>query len=96
MLLLPALNEMIDITTTRAMATQMHPPIVVYLMLFGLAFCSAVLAGWMAGSTRLAARDQLRRDHVLYSFLILDFEFLRVGLLRSMNSSIVFKPTGAP
>ena len=30
MLLLPALNEMIDITTTRAVATQNHPPFVVF------------------------------------------------------------------
>ncbi|MBP8097696.1 MAG: hypothetical protein KAY03_00115 [Arenimonas sp.] len=100
MLLLPALNEMIDITTTRAMATQMHPPIVVYLMLFGLAFCSAVLAGHgMAGSTR---RDWLHAISFvvimsLALFLILDFEFPRVGLI-TVNEfeSIVFKLTGAP
>jgi hypothetical protein len=34
-LLLPALNAMIDITTTRTMATLMHPPAVVFVMLFG-------------------------------------------------------------
>ena len=36
MLLLPALNEMIDITTTRLMATRNHPPLVIYLMLAGI------------------------------------------------------------
>jgi len=46
MLLLSALNEMIDITTTRTIATQMHPPIVIYGMLVGLALASALLAGY--------------------------------------------------
>ncbi len=32
-LLIPALNDMIDITTTRAMATQNHPPFVVFYCL---------------------------------------------------------------
>jgi len=36
MLLLPALNEMIDITTTRLMAARNHPPLVIYLMLAGI------------------------------------------------------------
>ena len=31
MLLLPALNEMIDITTTRVMATRNHPPVVIFM-----------------------------------------------------------------
>ena len=34
-LLLPALNNMIDITTTRTMALQTHPPRIIYVLLFG-------------------------------------------------------------
>ncbi len=34
LLLLPALNNMIDIATTRAMALQTHPPGVVFVLLF--------------------------------------------------------------
>ena len=33
MLLLPALNAMIDITTTRSMAAQTHPPAIIFVML---------------------------------------------------------------
>src|SRR5258706_67406 len=33
MLLLPALNQMIDITTTRTVAAQTHAPLVIYVML---------------------------------------------------------------
>jgi hypothetical protein len=85
MLLLPALNEMIDITTTRTMATQMHPPIVIYGMLVGLALASALLAGYgMAGGQ---TRNWL---HILgfatviavAVYVIIDLEFPRLGLIR--------------
>jgi len=46
MLLLPALNQMIDITTTRTMAGQMHPPKVIFIMLFGLALASTAPRKW--------------------------------------------------
>ena len=46
MLLLPALNEMIDITTTRVMATRNHPPLVVFLLLGGLILAGALLVGY--------------------------------------------------
>jgi hypothetical protein len=51
-LLLPALNAMIDITMTQVMAAQMHPPIVIFAMLFGLALAASLLAGyaWPAAS----------------------------------------------
>src|SRR4051794_38387754 len=40
-LVVPALNHMIDIVTTRSMALQLHPPNIVYALLFGLALiCS--------------------------------------------------------
>ena len=84
MLLLPALNEMIDITATRAMATQMHPPVVVYLMLFALALSSAVLAGdGMAGSTRRHWLHAISFVVILSLalYLILDFEFPRLGFI---------------
>lgn len=45
-LLLPALNQMFDITTTRMMVMQRHPPLVIFVLLFGLALISALLAGF--------------------------------------------------
>jgi hypothetical protein len=85
MLLLPALNAMIDITTTRTMAAQMHPPTIVFVMLFGSALASALLAGYgMAGAK---SRNWV---HVLSFaalialavYVILDLEFPRLGLIR--------------
>ena len=85
MLLLPALNAMIDITTTQVMAAQMHPPIVIFAMLFGLALAASLLAGYgLAGS-------KLRRWFHMVGFalvmavaiyVILDIEYPRLGLIR--------------
>ena len=44
--LVPALNEMIDITTTRVMATRNHPPIIVFFLLVGFGLVGSVLVGY--------------------------------------------------
>jgi hypothetical protein len=85
MLLLPALNAMIDITTTRTMAAQMHPPIIIFVLLVALTLVSALLSGYtMAGNN---SRSWL---HILcFAFIIsvtvyviLDLEYPRIGLIR--------------
>lgn len=45
-LLLPAVNAMIDITATRQTAFNMHPPPIVFLLLFAFSGGSAFLAGY--------------------------------------------------
>jgi hypothetical protein len=45
-LLLPALNNMIVITTTRTMALQNHPPNIIYALLFVLGLICSLLAGY--------------------------------------------------
>jgi len=45
-LLLPALNAMIDVTATRQNAFNMHPPAIVFLLLFAFSGGSAFLAGY--------------------------------------------------
>jgi hypothetical protein len=85
MLLLPALNQMIDITTTRTMAAQTHPPTIVFVMLGGLALVSALLAGYgMAGSTSRSWLHMLGFAGILAVtvYVILDIEFPRLGLIR--------------
>lgn len=85
MLLLPALNEMFDITTTRTMATQFHPPTVIYLMLFGLGLASALLAGYgMAGGRSQSWLHTLGFAVVMAVsvYVILDLEFPRLGFIR--------------
>jgi hypothetical protein len=85
MLVLPALNEMIDITTTRTTAVQMHPPLVIFVLLCGLALLSALLAGdAMAGGKK---RDWIHMATFALAlagavYIILDMEFPRVGFIR--------------
>jgi hypothetical protein len=83
MLLLPALNAMIDITTTRTMASHFHPPRVVYVMLFGLALASSLLSGYAMGHVegRLYVLGFAAAIAVSV-YVILDVEFPRLGLIR--------------
>ena len=84
-LLLPALNAMFDIATTRLAALHMHPPTIIFVMLFGFALISSVLAG---GS--LTPTNRINRINVLAFaavmaiavYVILDLEYPRLGLIR--------------
>jgi len=84
-LVLSALNTMIDITTTRTMAMQMHPPTSIFVMLFGLALASALLAGY--GMAAGKARSWLHMCGfaaivALAVYVILDLEYPRLGFIR--------------
>ena len=85
MLLLPALNEMIDITTTRTMATRIHPPAIIFVMLILLAMVSALLAGYdLARAQRRHWLHTLGYAIILSAtiYVILDIEFPRLGFIR--------------
>lgn len=82
--LVPALNDVFDIATTRTMYREAHTPVVVYLVLAVLAFASALLAGIaVAGASR--SWVHMIGFPLLLSitiYVILDLEYPRVGLLR--------------
>lgn len=90
-LLLPALNEMIDITSTRKRATKDHPPLAVYLLLGTLSLLGALMVGY-------AAADNDKRNWLhpisfaiitaLAVHLILDLEFPRIGFIRVDASDV--------
>jgi hypothetical protein len=86
MLLLPALNEMIDITTTRAMAAQIHPPLIVFLMLGILALVSAFLAayGMATAGKQYGFFHRIAFAAVIAAtvYVIVDIEYPRLGLIR--------------
>jgi hypothetical protein len=84
-LLLPALNEMIDITATREMATQNHPPPIVFLLLGGLSLICALLVGYdtLKNSERSWLHTVCFAAIVsLTVYVIVDLEFPRLGLIR--------------
>jgi hypothetical protein len=85
MLLLPALNEMIDITTTRVMAARNHPPSVVFMMLAALAVIGALLVGYGTSVNRQRTWLHTLVYAVILSlttYVIIDLEFPRLGLIR--------------
>lgn len=91
--LLPALNEMFDITSTRHIAIQTHVPVVI-VMLLGL---FAVITSYLGG--RLAHRTpSTRAVGVLYTacvvitlLVMIDIDFPRRGLIRANNADILIE-----
>jgi hypothetical protein len=85
LLLLPALNEMIDITTTRLMATRLHPPPIIFGMLIALTLAGALLAGHaMAAHLSWSWTHALALAFVMAAtvYVIIDIEYPRLGLIR--------------
>jgi len=83
--LLPALNVMIDITTTKTMAAQMHPPKIIFVVLFALALVSSLLAGYgMSGGKSRSWFHMLCFAIVIavMIYVVLDIEYPRLGLIR--------------
>jgi hypothetical protein len=83
--LVPALNQMFDIATTRTAAVLMHPPAIVFIMLGVLALMSALLAGFaMAGGKSRSWIHVLGFALIMAVtvYVILDLEFPRLGLIR--------------
>ncbi len=85
LLLLPAINNMIDIATTRAMALQLHPPRIIYALLLGLGLICSLLAGF-----RMSTGQHRSWVHifgftvltVIIVYVMLDVEYPRAGLIR--------------
>jgi hypothetical protein len=91
-LLLPALNQMIEIATTRINARRMHPPPILYILLFGLGLVCAVLAGYdSAGAKRPSWTHVIAfvAIIVITIYVILDMERPRQGLIQTSLSDQV-------
>jgi hypothetical protein len=85
MLLLPALNAMFDITTSRTFAAQVHPPALVFVMLLVLVLASSFLAGHAMATAKHRGRLHMLCFAVVMAataYIILDFEFPRLGFMR--------------
>ncbi len=92
MLMVPALNEMFDITTTRLMATRDHPPMIIFLLLAALSLVGAMLIGF---DTSAAKTRQWLHTIVFAAimagavYVILELEFPRFGLIRVDAADLV-------
>jgi hypothetical protein len=84
-LLLPALNEMIDVTTARTIALHTHlPPLI-----FGLSISVALLSGLLAGYNMAKRKNRSWFHALLYAvviaitiFTVVDLDYPRFGLIR--------------
>jgi len=94
MLLLPALNDMIDIVTTRGVAIITHPPLLIWAMLFTISLAGAGLTGYRAGISGHPGYLY----HVILAvvtssilYVTLDIEYPRYGFVRldSLNQVLV-------
>jgi hypothetical protein len=91
---LPAINEMIDITTTREMVAMTRVPGVIITLLFAVSLISALLAGY-------AMSTWMRRSWlhmILFAaiiaisiYVILDLENPRIGLIRLDAADVVLQ-----
>jgi hypothetical protein len=85
MLLVPALNDMIDITTTRVVASQNHPPLAVFVLLGSLCLVGALLIGRGTSSTKTRRWFYPVVFAAILSttvYVIVDIEYPRLGFIR--------------
>jgi hypothetical protein len=91
-LLLPALNSMIDITATRQNSFNLHPPAVIFYLLFVLSGGCALVAGYGMTATRRSWFYTIALA-VTVTFTIyatLEIEYPRKGLIRLTHMDDTF------
>ena len=85
MLLVPALNQMFDITTTRTAARKMHPPATIFVMLGALSLVGSLLAGYAMARAKTRGWFYIFGYAIIMTaavYVILDLEFPRTGFIR--------------
>ncbi len=94
MLVVPALNAMIDITATRVMASRNHPPPIAYLLLAGLSLVGALFVGYGTSTNRRRSWLHTFLFAVILAltiYVIVDLEFPRFGLIRVDDADQTFE-----
>ncbi|MGE3805115.1 MAG: DUF4239 domain-containing protein [Gemmataceae bacterium] len=84
MLLLPALNEMIDLSSTRLTAIVSHPPPIIFLLLAVLSLAAAWMNGFGMSKSARPSYPHMFAFAAFVSlslYVILDIEFPRFGLV---------------
>jgi hypothetical protein len=89
-LLLPALNQMFDITTTRINAAMTHPPLIIYALIFVLALVCSVLAGYSMARERHRSWLHITVFAMVTAisvYAFLEIEYPRVGMVRLLGAT---------
>lgn len=85
-LLLPALNEMIDVTTSRSIALENHLPALMFYLLIFVALLTGLLAGYAMSKRRRRSWLHILLYAVIISvtiFAVFDFDNPRYGLIKA-------------
>ena len=85
LLLLPALNQMIDLTTTRTYAKELHPPTTIFEMLVLVLLASALYTGHAMAKGNSHSLIHIVGFLLLNVFVLgvtFDLEYPRVGFIR--------------
>lgn len=88
MLVLPSINTMFDIANTRTAYSNLHPHILIFILLITVAVLSAFLAGY-----GMAGKEKWQSLHVLVYliittitiYIIIDLEYPRLGFLKESS-----------
>ncbi|MDR3478635.1 MAG: DUF4239 domain-containing protein [Gammaproteobacteria bacterium] len=83
-LLLPALNAMFEIASSRIDMVKNHPPAAIFILLIGLAFVSAFLAGYTTSKNKKNNSIHIITYVAITAvilYVIIDMEFPRFGLI---------------
>ena len=93
MLLLPAINAMIDVTTTQTVAAETHPPGVLWVMLLGVTFACAFIAGHSIDQASRSWIDILCFAVIftLALYVVADLEYPRWGLIQIHSTDHVLE-----
>jgi hypothetical protein len=84
-LVLASLNDVFDIATTRTTATQVHPPLIIFQLLFLLGLSSALLAGCGMSESKKRSWLHIIGFAIVISasvYVTLELEFPRLGLIQ--------------
>ena len=85
MLLIPALNTMFNIANERYANSDLHPPLIIFLLLIGVALLGALLAGYDIGEKGKGSILYLMSYALVMAvtvYIIINLEFPRLGFIR--------------
>jgi len=86
--LLPALTLMFDVTTERTWTVKIHPPSIIFIMLFVLALASSLLSGYGMAADKSRSWLHIACLSMIISvtvYVIIDLEYPRLGFIRVDN-----------
>lgn len=84
-LFVPAINDVFEIASKRLAITKVHPPLVIFGLLIGLAFVCALLTGYNTAKTESEKSIHILSFVIITAFtiyVIIDLELPRMGLVR--------------